>query len=248
MSLPPSSLIRKKTSGFGLLELLISLGVAAIIALLLSVAASSARQKTQRSRELMQLRQIGGVLHLYLAENNWRLPNQHSPIPVRTFAHYLGYVRNVKDWTNNSADPPNSIFRNGANEAAIRKFFTSAYDDRVPPDPLGSFATSEYIGRNPNSTLDPQEYADSAYVDTYPEIQRPSLKIYAIPSYFLPAWKTRFSGTTVSSPFRTVNHPADKGDFPALFADGHVEMLNPAPPGMTLSQINIRWLLPKRAP
>lgn len=243
---PPSA--GKAKAAFGMLEALISLAVVTILAVFLFGASSSVKEKAKRTRELSQLRQIGGVLHLYIAENNWRLPNQHGPIPVRTFAHYLGYINDVKDWTNDSADPPNSIFRNGANEAAIRKFFTSAYDDRVPPDPHGSFATNEYIGRNPSSALDPETYPDLAFVDTYPQIKRPSLKIYAVPSYFLPTRRTRFAGTTLQAPFRTVNHPADKGDFPALFVDGHVEMLNPAPPGMTLSEINIRWLLPKREP
>lgn len=234
---------RKQNAGFSIVELIAALAVLMILCALIFGAVGKMRDQSRLSRDLQTMRGIGSVLHLYIAENRGVLPQNQQPVPIKTPANYLGYTQRAEDWSNDAATPRNSIFRNGADETAIRQTFVSALDPRQPADPLNGFAFNSSMGLNPAS--DPERYSAETNVRTFLEIARPAEKIYLVPSWYMPAPETRFSEATTTSPFRTPRNPANKGDFPALFADGHIAMVNPAPEGMILNQINLRWVRPK---
>lgn len=240
-------LLRTNRDGFSVAELIVGIAVIAGVATLAYGVAGKIRDQMKPIRDTATLRQIGAVLHLYINEHNGELPPCVTPVPVKSLAHYMGFTNKAKDWSNDSQVPANSIFLNGANEKKIRQFFTSAYDPKI--DPLNAFASNYSMGMNPTDPpetyTDPALYEQTGFTRYYRDIKRPNEKLYMIPSWFMPQVKNRFSEATTSNPFKTTRNPADKGHFPALFADGHVAMVNPAPEGMTLDQINHRWIRPK---
>ncbi|HWL54036.1 MAG TPA: hypothetical protein VNQ90_16460 [Chthoniobacteraceae bacterium] len=231
------------TTAFTVTETIVAVAMIAVVAVLALAGLRSVRGHYGKALDLHRMKQIGTTWLLYSQEHQ-QLPARVSPAAFKVLAQYLGYIKSTNDWSNDGESPKNSIFRNGANEEAIRKLFVSAWDDRPKPDPLNSFSHNEYLGRQGNQELS----ADSPeWAHRWSEIRRPEIKIFVIPAWFLPRTyaNQRFSGATTSNPFRNVNHPAQKGHFPALFADGHVAKVDPAPDHLTLSQINKRWLLPK---
>jgi len=236
------SLLRDRNHAFSLPELLVVLAVVALLMIVLYGATQTVRKKSREMQEVVTLRNIGGVLHLYIADHRGDLPNNVLPAPAKALALQLGFINDVKDWSNDSAGIKNSIFRNGANETAIRRFFVSIYDDDLASDPLTAFAFNLNMGINPEH--DPAEYQNGYFTKTYREIRRPSEKIYVVPAWFLLTRSVRFTDAPSFTPFRSTKNAAEKGFFPALFADGHVERVDPAPAGMTSSQINHRWVIP----
>ncbi len=233
-----------RRSGFSLLEMVVATVVVAILATLLAGVVLRVRKQSKRTLDIANLRQIGASFHLYLLEHGRKFPPCVTPAPVKTLAQYLGYIPNVKDWSNDGDSPKNSIFSPAANQQAIRSLFTSGYDDREKPDPLNSFATNTYIGLNP--TID--SASPNEQVDDYREVRRPDLKLWVVPALFVANNYTgRFSASTSHSPFRSERNPARHGTFPALFLDGHVAFMDPAP-GLSTSQLNHRWLMPLSEP
>ncbi|HWL53717.1 MAG TPA: type II secretion system protein [Chthoniobacteraceae bacterium] len=222
-------------SGFTATELLVALATVAVLASLVFAASTKALRTRNKMRDLTNLRTIGQVFHAYLADNNQIIPVCVSPSPARTFAQYLGYIDDVRDW---GAD----VFRNGADEASIRKLFISGYDQRPNPSPADSYASNEYIGFNPKAAT-PSEVT----VVRYGEIARPSGKIYYVPTHFRREYAARFSGAPSNSPFIDGNNTEYKGPFPALFVDGHVEMVeaDPARTGRTGAQLRKAMIYPK---
>ncbi len=240
MRLPPP-----RRSGFSVLEVVVAAVVAAILATLLAGAALRVRKQNRKMLDIANLRQIGSGFHLYLLEHQQKFPPCMLPVPKKTLAQYLGYIPTTKDWSNDSASPKNSIFSPAANREAIHALFTSGYDDRPKPDPLNSFSTNQYLGLNPSEV--PGE--ESVQAHDYREVRRPELKIWVVPSLFVPNnYHGRLSGAKSHSPFRSDRNAALHGSFPALFLDGHVAFVDPAPKGMSDSEILRRWLLPKREP
>ncbi len=234
---------RFSRSGFSLLELLVAIVLVITLVAFLMVAVSRARKGSRQAFDMVQLRQIGTILHAYVADHQQELPVVVSPAPFKTLSIYLGWIPHARDWSNDSSSPKNSIFSSAANQRAIHGLFVSAYDQRTLPDPLNSFATSVYIGRNPSAVPDPT--AEEHNVRYYYQIRRPSVKIYAIPSFFLKNYQERFTEAPSNSPFRSDKNQAEKGHFPALFMDGHTAMMDPAPAGMSPKAIKERWFYPK---
>jgi len=231
-------------SGFTVLELLVAIVLVVTLVAFLMAAVSRARRGNRQGLDLVQLRQIGAILHGYTAEHQQELPPVVTPSPFKTLSVYLGYIPHASDWSNDASSPKNSIFSPAANQRAIRGLFVSAYDERVPPDPLNGFATSQYIGRDPSKKLPPGEEDPNVRYDY--QIRRPSVKIYAISAFFLKSGnQERFTVAPTNSPFRSDKNPEEKGHFPALFMDGHAAPLDPAPKGMSTKAINDRWVYPK---
>lgn len=235
---------RRPSSGYTVTELLVAVVLVALLTAFLMGAVARARKGNRLALDLMRLRQIGSMLHAYLSDHQQELPVIVTPAPFKTLSVYYGYIPHARDWSNDQSTPKNSIFSAAADQRAIRKQFSSAYDERVPPDPLNSFATSSYIGRNPTERLEPGE--ESRNVSHFHQIRRPALKIYALSAFFLKdRSRERFSVAPSHSPFRSDRNPEEKGHFPALFMDGHAAPVDPAPRGMSGAAINDRWLYPK---
>lgn len=222
-------------NGFTLVELLVTASLLAVMALLAVAISGKMNSTKKRTRDVANLRTIGQTLHAYLADHNFVFPVCVTPSPTRTFAQYLGYIADVKDWSDNT-------FRNGADEASIRKLFTSGYDQRPNPDPLNSFASNEYVGANPTNS----DAAEN--VVRFMEVQQPWRKIYYIPTHFRREYAARFSGAASNSPFIDGNNTQYKGPFPALFLDGRVDMVeaDPVRVGKTGQQLRIQMIYPKR--
>ncbi len=242
----PAMRMAPTTKAFTMVEGLVALALVAIVAVLALTGIGSIRRSYARALDVHRMKQIGSLWLLSIQENQQKLPSTVLPSTFKTLAVKMGYIQSTNDWSNDSATPKNSIFRNGANEKAIRQLFVSGWDDRPNPDPLNSFSHNEYLGIDGTQKA-PEE--GSAWVDRWNHIRYPERKIFMIPAWFLPRTyaNQRFSGATSSNPFRTANNPATKGHFPALFADGHVNKVDPAP-DLTLSEINRRWLLPRSEP
>lgn len=222
--------------GFTLTELLVSVVVVAVLASLAFAAVTATLRARKEMRDITNLRTIGQTFHAYLADHNQILPVCVTPVPTRTFAQYLGFIDDVRDW------PGGDVFRNGADEASIRKLFISGYDQRPRPDPVDSYASNEHIGANPTVGT-PSE----STVTRYAEIVRPSRKIYYIPTHFRREYHSRFSGSSSNSPFIDGRNTVYKGPFPALFVDGHVERVeaDPARVGRTGAQLRNEMIYPK---
>ncbi len=229
------SRLYRATPGFTVTELLVVLVVVAVLASLIFAASMTALRARNKMRDVTNLRTIGQTFHAYLADHNQVLPVCVTPVPTRTFAQYLGFIDDVKDWAGD-------VFKNGADEASIRKLFISGYDQRLNPSPTDSYASNEYIGLNPNSTT-----PSDAMVVRYGEIVRPSGKIYYVPAHFRLEYHTRFTGAPSFSPFIDGNNKEYKGPFPALFVDGHVQMVeaDPARVGKTGAQLRKEMIYPK---
>ncbi len=237
----PSHSPKVLSRGFTLLEFLFLLTLVGILAVLSVVAVSQVRHRSQVARDVHQLKAIGQQFHLFVAENNGNLPASKGPGFFKLAALRNGWILSTKDWSNDQATPKNSIFYNNADEASIRAFFQSPSDPRPHPDPLNSYATNASIG------FDPYEDPPSAVrVLRLLEIKHPSRKILCLPSSYLNSIDSSFSEAKSRNPFRNDRNPADKGDFPALFVDGHVELVDPDPAkhGLSLSEAIYRWLRP----
>ncbi|HWL53423.1 MAG TPA: type II secretion system protein [Chthoniobacteraceae bacterium] len=230
--------------GFTLVELLVAIVLVAALAVFLMAAVSRARKGNRQALDLVSLRQIGTILHGYISDHQQELPVIVTPAPFKTLSIYLGYIPHARDWSNDQSSPKNSIFSPGADQRAIRALFTSAYDERVVPDPLNGFCTNGYIGSNPQTKLGPDD--DDPNIRYYYQIRRPSSKIYALPSFFLKSIGERFTAAPSNSPFRSDKNPEEKGHFPALFMDGHAAMVDPAPKGMSANAVHDRWVRPKK--
>jgi len=236
----------QKSQAFTLTEVLVVLALVFTMLLFAFGALGNLRRHYTRSLDVHRMKQIGATWLLYAQEHQQQLAWRVNPTSFKTLACYLGYIKDPKDWSNTTdAEVKGSIFRNGADERAIRSLFVSAWDDRPAPDPLNSFTPNEYMGYNGREPS-PEEGAE--YVGYWNHIRQPETKIYVVPSWFLPGTYSvgRFSTSRNASPFRSDLNPADKGDFPALFADGHVEKVDPAP-GLTAQQIKDRHILPRRS-
>ena len=233
----------RQPPGFSVMELCFVLAIVAALAIFLGGAMARARKANRQALDQVHLRQIGATLLLYSMDHQQVLPVVVTPSPFKTLSVYLGYLPTTNDWSNDQSTPKNSIFKPGADEAAIRQLFTSGYDDRPRPDPLNSFCTNGYIGRNPGEVLEPGE--ESSNAERLNEIRNPNRKIYMVPARYIVKnpYHTRFSGATTLTFFRPGS--GGKTDFPALFMDGHTEMFDPYLNGMTLNASNNRWVHPK---
>lgn len=232
---------------FTITELLVVLVIGAVLLALAYPASDKIRKQYAKTLDVYRLKQIGGAWLSYTQENNRRLPWRVSPVPVKTMAQYLGYIKHTDDWSNTTnTGERSSIFRNEANVAAIRKLFISGYDDRAKPDPLNSFSFNVYFGHDGKTKGEGDTHE---YVGWYHEIVRPDAKMLVIPAWFTakPYENNRFSTATSSNPFRTAANPATKGHFPAVFADGHVDFVDSNQDGKNQTVTN-RWIAPRGNP
>ncbi len=69
------TLMRARPSAFTLIEILVVIGVIAILVAILFPAGAGALRKSQRSKDASNLKQIGAAVHTYVAENG-RLPGR----------------------------------------------------------------------------------------------------------------------------------------------------------------------------
>jgi prepilin-type N-terminal cleavage/methylation domain-containing protein len=71
--------------GFTLVELLLVVGIIAVLVALLLPAIAKARESSRRTQCMSNLRQLGSAMMLYTSEHNGRLPNSN---PVNTVGDY----------------------------------------------------------------------------------------------------------------------------------------------------------------
>lgn len=75
----PGLPIRRGQGAFTLMELLVVVGIIAVLIGLLIPALTNVRQKTDQVRCLSNLRELGAMFHSYAADNNGMLPAPASP-------------------------------------------------------------------------------------------------------------------------------------------------------------------------
>jgi len=237
----------RRSSGFTLLELCIVMVLVAVLAFFLNGAMSRVQTANRKALDLVHLHQVGVALIAYTTDHQQILPPMVSPSPLKTLAVYLGYLPTTGDWSNDASTPKNSIFKPAANQNAIRKLFISGYDERPQPDPLNSFCTNSYIGKNPGEVLEPGKSSEN--VERLNEVLNPSRKIYMVPSRFRvanPPYSERFSASASATFFRTGSSGEGAERLPALFMDGHTEMFDPYLKGITLNAANDCWIRPQK--
>ncbi len=73
--------MRNRTKAFTLVELLVVIGILALLISMLLPALNKARQQANSVQCLSNLRQVGQIVHLYAAENQGRLPYNYIAWP-----------------------------------------------------------------------------------------------------------------------------------------------------------------------
>ncbi len=239
MSLPPE---HRSTSGaFTLVELIVTLGVAAILCTLLFTGHSYLSQQGKISGDVNNLRQIGVAAHLYMGEHRYHLPPVIAPgtpgINGPTYVHDL-LIRQMGI----SAD-----LRSTQPDRKALALWLSPGDERKPPflSPLRSYAVNYFAG-------DIYTIKDSTTAHRYAEVKNPSAKLYFLPGegeVAEPTAQARFSpltrpiggdhaGGTLGVRFYS------SGETPALWLDGHVSLISKT----ELQQNPQALIYPKLAP
>ncbi|HWL53432.1 MAG TPA: type II secretion system protein [Chthoniobacteraceae bacterium] len=81
----PSSFLRCRRDGVSVLEMMIAIVIAVILAGSIMAVVQRSRQSAERAGCLSQIRQIGSALHLYAQEHNGSFP---GPLPGNQGAYY----------------------------------------------------------------------------------------------------------------------------------------------------------------
>lgn len=133
----------RQTSGFTLMELLITVGLVAILAALTMPALSGMRQGGRETRSLQQLRQIAAAMHVYATDDLQRFPpgyfyNPEARPRERTWAsellRYMGLPANFYHVEGNPFVAPTSVVPVRSGVAASFTPFTYSVNGGLCPD------------------------------------------------------------------------------------------------------------------
>jgi prepilin-type N-terminal cleavage/methylation domain-containing protein/prepilin-type processing-associated H-X9-DG protein len=94
-----TSLSRSSRRAFSLIELLVVIGIIAVLIGILAPALSAARRQAKKVQCMTQLRELGHALQIYQNENNgWLYPCYKSPASGKTIPHWGTAVPPHERW------------------------------------------------------------------------------------------------------------------------------------------------------
>src|SRR5687768_11273744 len=103
---------RNKTRGFTLVELLVVIGIIAILISILLPTLSRARQSANTVKCASNLRTIGQGMHMYVSENNGTFPAAYM---------YEGQINGVEDASRGYIHWSSYLYKKGARNADTYK-------------------------------------------------------------------------------------------------------------------------------
>jgi len=152
--------------GFTLVELLVVVGIIAILVALLLPALNKAREQANSIRCMSNLRQISMGLFAYAAENNgWVVPSYNLPQQPGSGTNYVAGPNVIMDgW-------PCILDRDGFVRSAARDVSTVFYcPNTVDINGMANGQTGTY-GANPRGWIEwPMQFAGPTYGDSDPQI------------------------------------------------------------------------------
>ncbi len=134
---------RSRSNGFSLVELLVTIGIVAILAALVIPTVSELRKAGKETQSLNQLRQIGTAMQLYAADHQQKFPpgyfyNPETRPRERTWASellsYLGLPSNFYQIEGNPFISPTSLVPVRSGVAATFTPFTYSVHSGICPD------------------------------------------------------------------------------------------------------------------
>lgn len=211
----------RNKSAFSLLELMIGIGVIALLIVLLSGGYGYVRRQGLMTGDLNNFRQIAVAYHAYLGENRYRLPPVIGPRQPGDGGAYYAQVALARQM-GITADL--YAARHDRKEVGV---WISPGDQRDYPylSPLRSYAVNYYAGEI--YTL-----KDNTTAYYYHEVNQAARKIYLLPSDGSstdPASQARFSPLSaplIDGSVQTYSIRFYTGDVtPALWMDGHASLV-----------------------
>jgi prepilin-type N-terminal cleavage/methylation domain-containing protein/prepilin-type processing-associated H-X9-DG protein len=157
--------------GFTLVELLVVIGIIAVLAVLAFPAIKGAQERTLRGKTVANLRQIGAALFAYAAENDMRFPLARGTIAYKTSPAPAEEV----SWQQ-QLDPYIGFEGDSREVTGVRKVFTAPTNvDKGTPRGENSFFLGCYAAGFAASP--PGELIPEAMLA--PRITRPSMHVLA---------------------------------------------------------------------
>lgn len=212
----------RSAPAFTLIELLVVIAIIALLAAIAFPVAKSSMLSVKSAESVANLKQIGGLVAIYAADNNNRLP--HAAVYEDIFGGRLVYFsRSLAEATipgfaygktpYTSDRPLPTIFYDPCLEGGSQK-----------QHPMGAFGVNSSIVRS--------AWYSNEQKTSLASISRPSQKVIVCSvssegAQFSGGWG--FSGDDFSNQGTSANpcpDPRNTGKAAALFADGHVEKLD----------------------
>lgn len=214
--------IKNSPKAFTLVELLVVIAIVGVLAALIIPAVKSGLSSAKSVQSVSHLKQIGGLVGIYAAENNNRLP--YAAVWEKIFSGQLVYFsRSLAEGT-----IPNFVYAKSpqSDTRPLPKIF---YDPVLDSNPrpthgMGAFGV--------NSTIIPGVWSEAEKPTSFNSISRPSQKVImgsmnSTTGNNSGGWS--FDGEAfVKQGMNCPDYidPRHGGKAACLFADGHVEKLD----------------------
>jgi prepilin-type N-terminal cleavage/methylation domain-containing protein/prepilin-type processing-associated H-X9-DG protein len=215
-----------RQKGFTLVELLVVIGIIALLISILLPALNKAREAAKSVQCMSNMRQVGHAVQMYVNENKNQFLPPYRLAEATTFAptgpYYFQWIpaKYFKEAPGFFICPSDTLLQSGA--PLVRSIWPRMYTGTQ--DVWYSYAMNMYLPRR-NSSVYPTPFAHPYFNPfTRKGIKEASRMIFLLETtaYAL------FGYNSVTSTFRW-DHGARAGkSMTILFADGHVEQLTPA--------------------